>query len=203
MPPNRAHSDDRIHAAGAGAFGAIARGATCRPSRSRSRRRARPRVEEHSVAPIDRNAKLHAVLPGIAAGEEGGAGRRTYRMNVELRELDSLVDDAVHVGSGHLRTAVETGLPPAHVVGEEYQDVGPCVCSLIRLCGKLARRRTVRRYRALREGVPARQNDKGSEDEDSALAPVMGEGRFLGNREDGPQDRRQDGEKTKEGPTAP
>ena len=128
-------------------------------------------VEEHSVAPIERNAKLHAVLPGIAAGEEGGAGRRTYRMNVELRELDSLVGDAVHVGSGHLRTAVETGLPPAHVVGEEYQDVGPCVCSLIRLCGKLARRRTVRRYRALREGVPARQNDKEARAKTARLRP--------------------------------
>ena len=56
--------------------------------------------------------------------------------------------------------------------------------------------------RALGAGVPGGQKEEGREDEDSSPPPVMELGRVLGGGEDGPQDRRQDGEKDKKGPTA-
>ena len=71
-----------------------------------------------------------------------------------------------------------------HVVGQDQDD--------IRLL-----------HVRLGAGVYDGQKEEGREDEDSALAPVMGVGRVPGSREAGPQGRRQDGEKDKEGPNAP
>ena len=83
------------------------------------------------------------------------------------------------------------------------QPVG--VVRPVRAAGRVVerhQRRPVRRHRALCEGVFAGQKEEGREDEDGALAPVVGVERVLESREDGPQDRWQHGEKDKECPSA-
>ena len=99
----------------------------------------RPLVEEQSVVLRAIGIVRHARLPGVPAGEERGAGWSAHRLDVELRQLHPFVGDPVQMGRRHLRAAVETGLPPTHVVGEEDHDVGSWGCRIIRLGGQPAR----------------------------------------------------------------
>ena len=65
-----------------------------------------------------------AVLPGVAAGHQAAPGGRTDGLDVKLGELHAFAGDAVDVRCGHLGAAGEAHLVPAHVVGEEDDDVG-------------------------------------------------------------------------------
>ncbi len=73
-------------------------------------------IQQHAVARCLAHTQLRAVLPGIAAGEQGGAGWRAHGLDVKLCKLDSLVGYAIHVGRGHLLAAVESGQSPWQVV---------------------------------------------------------------------------------------
>ena len=60
----------------------------------------------------------------VAAGEEFGPGGRAERADEEAIEARTVACQAVQVGRGQVRVAVDADVAPALVVGQDHQDIG-------------------------------------------------------------------------------
>ena len=77
-----------------------------------------------------RGRKLEAEAGGVAAGEDGRAGRRAGSMTgIALSEIDALAGDGVDVGRGHRAAgypaAVDRQVVVPEVISDDQDDVRP------------------------------------------------------------------------------